>query len=205
MILYIVRHGETDWNRAHRVQGLADIPLNDCGRRLARRTGEGMKKMKIDLAYTSPLARARETAQLILAGRKVLLIEDSRIREISFGSYEGVCFSEEQQDPRSREFNRFFTDTASYTAPADGETIPQLYERTGEFLGWLYGREELQDKSILISTHGAAMTAMLNRIRGNLSVEGFWQNKVPPNCSVTMVEVTEGKAVIRQEGVISGT
>ncbi len=86
MILYVVRHGETDWNRAHKVQGHTDIPLNNYGRHLARETAEGMKNLKIDLAYTSPLSRAKETAEIILAGRNIPLIEDSRIEEFSFGT-----------------------------------------------------------------------------------------------------------------------
>ena len=68
-MLYIVRHGETDWNREHKVQGRTDIPLNDYGRRLARETAEGMKDIPIDLCFTSPLLRAKETAQIILEGR----------------------------------------------------------------------------------------------------------------------------------------
>ena len=189
MRLYFVRHGETDWNRMHRIQGKTDIPLNDYGRFLARQTAERMKELKIDLAYTSPLSRAVETAQIILGGRDVPLIEDRRIEEFSFGSYEGVYCVGENMDEKSAEFNKFFTDTANYIPPSDGETIPQLYERTGEFLDWLCKKEELREKAVLISTHGAAMTAMLNRIKGRVSIEGFWQDKVPPNCSVTTVEI----------------
>ena len=63
MMLYIVRHGETDWNRMKKVQGRTDIPLNDYGRHLAEETAEGMKEIRLDLAYTSPLRRARETAE----------------------------------------------------------------------------------------------------------------------------------------------
>lgn len=202
MILYFVRHGETDWNKTHKVQGQTDIPLNDYGRLLARETAEGMKNLKIDLAYTSPLSRAKETAEIILDGRGVPLIEDGRIKEFSFGSYEGMYCGGENQDPKSVEFNRFFTDTANYIPPADGETVARLYERTGEFLAELCGAEELREKAVLISTHGAAMTALLNRIKGNLSVDGFWRDEVPPNCSVTIAEVADGKPVIRKEAVI---
>ena len=202
MILYVVRHGETDWNREHKVQGHTDIPLNNYGRHLARETAEGMKNLKIDLAYTSPLSRAKETAEIILAGRNIPLIEDSRIEEFSFGNYEGMYCGGDNKDPKSADFNRFFTDTENYIPPSDGESIPHLYERTGDFLAWLCKEEELQDKSILVSTHGAAMTALLNRIKGNLSVAGFWRDEVPPNCAVTIVEVAEGTPVIKKEGVI---
>ena len=201
MRLYIVRHGETDWNRIHRVQGRTDIPLNDYGRHLARETAEGMKDVRIDLGYTSPLLRAKETAQILLGDRDVPLYEDSRIEELSFGSYEGMRTGGEEKDAQSEAFQRFFTDTAHYIPPQDGETVPQLYERTGDFLAEICAREELQDKSILVSTHGAAMTALLNRIRGNLSVSEFWRDEVPPNCSVTEVEVRAGKPRIIREGV----
>ena len=77
-----------------------------------------------------------------------------------------------------------------------------LYERTGDFLEELCGRRDLEDKNILISTHGAAMTALLNRIKGNVTVGGFWKDEVPPNCSVTMVKVHGGQASIVEEGVI---
>lgn len=202
MRLYIVRHGETDWNRIHRVQGRTDIPLNDYGRHLARETAEGMKDVRIDLGYTSPLLRAKETAQILLGERDVPLYEDSRIEELSFGSYEGMRTGGEEKDAQSEAFQRFFTDTAHYIPPQDGETVQQLYERTGDFLAEICAREEFQDKSILVSTHGAAMTALLNRIRGNLSVSEFWRDEVPPNCSVTEVEVRDGKPRIIREGVI---
>lgn len=202
MILYVVRHGETDWNRAHKLQGQTDIPLNDYGRKLARETAEGMKEKKIDLAYTSPLCRAEETARIILGDRNVPVIEDDRIQEFSFGSYEGMYCNAGEAGTQNPGFSCFFTDTASYVPPEDGETIPQLYERTGDFLKFLCESEEYRDKTILVSTHGAAMTALLNRIKGNLSVGGFWKDKVPPNCSITIVEAVDGRPFIKEEGVI---
>ena len=90
MMLYIVRHGETDWNRMKKVQGHTDIPLNDYGRHLAEETAEGMKEIRLDLGFTSPLKRARETAEIILAGRNIPLIDEERIKEIGFGRYEGM-------------------------------------------------------------------------------------------------------------------
>ena len=127
MMLYIVRHGETDWNRMKKVQGHTDIPLNDYGRHLAEETAEGMKEIPLDLGYTSPLKRARETAEIILAGRNIPLIDEERIKEIGFGRYEGMFSGGENQDPESGAFNRFFSDTGNYIPPADAETVPELY------------------------------------------------------------------------------
>ena len=200
MMMYIVRHGETDWNRMCRVQGHTDIALNDYGRLLARETAEGMKGIHLDLCYTSPLSRARETAQIILGGRQIPVYDDPRIEEISFGRYEGLKIGGE--DPQSRLFGRFFSDTGHYEAPDDAETVEELYGRTGAFLREMQTRPDLRDKNILVSTHGAAMTALLNRIRGNLSVADFWKDEVPPNCSVTIVRIENGKTEILEEGVI---
>ncbi|MBM6751179.1 histidine phosphatase family protein [Mediterraneibacter glycyrrhizinilyticus] len=202
MMLYIVRHGETDWNRQKKVQGHTDIPLNEYGRHLAEETAEGMKDIPIDIGYTSPLKRARETAEIILKGRNIPLLDEPRIQEIGFGIYEGIHTGTQEKEPGSDEFNLFFTDTASYIPPEGAESVEELYERTGQFLEELCGRRELEDKNILISTHGAAMTALLNRIKGNVTVAGFWKDEVPPNCSVTMVEVRDGQAAIVKEGVI---
>lgn len=200
MILYIVRHGETDWNRVHRVQGRTDIELNDYGRHLAEQTAEGMRNVSLDLCYTSPLKRAKETARIILAGRNIPVIDDPRIEEISFGSYEGIKTGE--TEPQSVEFGRFFSDTGHYVPLPDGESVEQLYERTGRFLDELESEKDLENSSILVSTHGAAMTALLNRIKGNLSVEHFWKDEVPPNCSVTKVYIGNGRREIVEEGMI---
>ena len=161
-----------------------------------------MKTLRIDIGYTSPLSRAKETARIILGDRRAPLYDEDRIKEMCFGSYEGMCTGGEGKEPGSDEFNRFFTDTEHYIPPEDAETIRQLYDRTGDFLKEICEREDLQDKNILVSTHGAAMTALLNRIKGNLSVSGFWREEVPPNCAVTEVEIQDGKPEILREGVI---
>ena len=106
MVLYVVRHGETDWNKVKRVQGHTDIPLNEYGRHLARETAKGLKETRIDLAITSPLIRAKETAQIILGTRQIPLLEDPRIKEIGFGEYEGVsCNGETRSAGHSVSFS----------------------------------------------------------------------------------------------------
>ena len=88
MRLYIIRHGETDWNKEKKIQGHTDIPLNEYGRHLAEETAEGMKDISMDLCFTSPLLRAKETAQIVLGDRGIPVIEEPRIMEIGFGSFE---------------------------------------------------------------------------------------------------------------------
>ena len=67
-----------------------------------------------------------------MRGRDVPLFEEEKIEEISFGRYEGMYSGGENSNADSEAFNRFFTDTANYLPPEDGETVEHLYERTGE-------------------------------------------------------------------------
>ena len=87
MKLYLVRHGQTDWNKEKRLQGQEDIPLNDFGRHLAKETGIRLRNVRFDLCFSSDLKRALETANLILdeGSNKVPIIMDKRLKEIAFG------------------------------------------------------------------------------------------------------------------------
>ena len=89
MKLYIIRHGETSWNKLKKMQGQKDIMLNQEGIRLAEITGQKMKDIPIDLVISSPLLRAKQTAELVMAGRELPMITDKRIAEMSFGVWEG--------------------------------------------------------------------------------------------------------------------
>ncbi|CUX16843.1 histidine phosphatase family protein [Clostridium sp. C105KSO13] len=202
MKLYLVRHGETAWNKAGRVQGHSDIPLNENGIYLAEETAKGLKDVPLDLAYTSPLCRAKQTAEIILKGRNVPIYEEPKILEMGFGTAEGLRCRGENPEPGSEDFNKFFTDTAHYKVPEGGESISQLSDRVDIFLKALYENQKLLNKSILITSHGAALTAMLNLIKGKNDIAKFWNNGVPRNCAVTEVEVKNGNPKIIYEGKI---
>ncbi len=189
MKIYIVRHGETDWNKARRVQGFSDIPLNEYGIYLAEETAKGLSDITFDVAYTSPLIRAKKTAEVILRDRETELIEEPAIKEMGFGVFEGMCISGEKKAKESEAFNKFFTDTANFIPAEGGERVEDLLDRTGAFLQALCESEEKKDQTILLSTHGAAMTALVNHVKGNLEISAFWKEGVPPNCAVTLIEV----------------
>lgn len=90
MKLYIIRHGETDWNKQRRLQGQSDTELNEYGIRLAQITGEALKDIRFDHIFSSPLKRAYRTAEIIRDGRTVPIVTDDRLKEIGFGINEGV-------------------------------------------------------------------------------------------------------------------
>ena len=110
-----------------------------------------------------PLIRAKETAQIILGTRQIPLWKTPGSKR---SVLESMRESHVTVKTRSAGHSVSFQCSGEYIAPKGAETIEELYERTGDFLKELCEKEEWQQKNILISTHGAAMTALLNRIRG---------------------------------------
>ncbi len=200
MRLYLVRHGETEWNKERRIQGRADIPLNEFGRRLAEKTAAGLREIAFDVCYTSPLARAKETAQIILSGRNVPIIDEVRIAEMAFGEYEGKrCTSQAWELPES--YHDFFDAPERYQAPPGGENFEDVKRRTGGFLEELYQRNERGIQTVLIVTHGAALAGMINGIK-KLPIAEYWGEGVHKNCAVTEVSVENGVPAIVAENVV---
>lgn len=201
MRLYMIRHGETDWNKTRRMQGKSDIPLNDFGRRLARDTRDGLRDIAFDIAYTSPLMRAKETARIIIGDKPVPLIEDERIQEIGFGEFEGLCCSKEGYNIPDPQFENFFSAPKSYQPPKGGESYSDILKRLKSFLDELYADEKLKDKTVLITTHGAALRGMLILMK-ELPIEQYWIGGVHKNCAVSIVDVKDGRTQIIEEAKV---
>ena len=208
LLLYIIRHGETNLNHEGRLQGWVDEPLNENGRKLAEVTGEALKDIPFDLVISSPLSRALETGILAVKasgekqGRKIPVITDDRLKEINWGSWDFMGIVPENYSlPISRaEYGKLHSDTFHFTWPDDGETVWDVIRRTGDFYQELIHNPDYQDKTILISTHGFALRAMLNPLYENR--DDFWHGQVPYNCAVNILEIAEGKSHFLEEDVI---
>ena len=87
--LYLIRHGQTDWNVRAMLQGRTDIPLNDTGRQQAMEARQRLAGVHFDAVYSSPLQRAMDTASLVTGWPKERISPDRRLIEIAFGPYEG--------------------------------------------------------------------------------------------------------------------
>jgi len=178
--LYIIRHGRTDWNDRHKIQGQTDIPLNEEGRQMAAVAGEQYADVPFDICFCSPLVRARETAELLLRGRDVSIVYDDRLREMSFGVYEGVENSFQIPDCP---INEFFFHPESYRTPVEGgESTYDLIERTGGFLEEVVKPLIAEGKRVLIVGHGAMNMSIVCQVR-RLPVEEFWSTGIK-NCKL---------------------
>ena len=177
------------------LQGGTDIPLNEQGRELAQEAARKWEALSIDFAVTSPLSRAKETARIVLGQRDVPLVTDDRIREISFGEFEGLCYKGEGCNVPDPDFMDFFDAPCKYKTPPGAESFAEILARTGQFWQELQGRDEYQNKTILISTHGCALKAILANIC-NTPLEQFWGTGCSANCALTCVEVKDGKVTV---------
>ena len=202
MKMYIIRHGQTPWNARKCLQGRSDVDLNENGIYLAELTGKALRDVTFDMAFTSPLIRAKHTAQCILAGRKVPIIEDERLIEISFGIYEGCRYAEENRQVPQQWIENFFHAPQDYVAAPGGESLDDVEKRTRNFMEDICSRKELQDKTILVSTHGCALRGLLNSIRES-NREDYWHGGVSKNCAVSIVTCNRGeKPVLVEENHI---
>ena len=179
-MLYIMRHGKTDWNAQHKLQGRTDVPLNEEGRQMAKKAAEEYRGVHFDVCYCSPLSRARETAEILLDGRDVPLITDDRLVEMSFGSGEGRQYSfGDIEGPMSVLFHH----PEDYNESIGGaETLDELFARTGEFLKEVALPQVAEGKDVLIVGHGAMNSSIVSIIR-KLPRSEFWKAGIE-NCKL---------------------
>ena len=197
MLIYIVRHGLTEWNKLKKLQGAADVPLAKEGILLAEKTGEALKDVKFDICFTSPLSRARQTAECVLGDRNVPIIPDKRIQEINFGDLEGGCVRDAEGNYIDPQVEMIFRDPVNFKRPENGEDIFDVIARTKDFWEEKTSDPSLADKTVLVASHGCAVRALLQNIYHD--PENFWHGCVPPNCCVNLVEVKNGKTVLLEE------
>lgn len=196
MELYIIRHGETDWNKEKRLQGRSDTELNEYGIELARITAEALKDVTFDCIYSSPLKRAYKTAEIIRMDRNVDIIMDDRLLEIAFGEMEGVPLNE-----RPPEFQKFFTDPAGYVAPAGGETYEELVERTKNFIEEVVVPASHNMDRMLIVAHGALNKALMLNLNHD-EIKNFWEGIFQRNCCVNIFEIHGNNYQMIENGTI---
>jgi len=143
MEIYVIRHGQTDWNAQKRIQGRSDNLLNHVGKKHVEEAAATLPE-QIDIIFSSPLKRALETAEIINRRYCVDILIDERLIERNFGVYEG-----NPMDSLDLDSLRRWTDN---TPIVNGETIRDVAKRVFEFLD--YVKSQFYGKTILIVAHG---------------------------------------------------
>ncbi len=166
-MIYVVRHGETEWNAINKVLGRTDIPLNDKGREQAYELARSLKDLEIDVFLCSPLCRARQTADAISNETGIRYEIDDRLIEQDFGKFEGVNrFDDGYQEAKREYFARY----------PGGESYFDIAARVFPLL------KELNGANALLVTHGGVCRMIRNYFEdmGNEEFVKFSQG----NCEI---------------------
>lgn len=189
--LLLVRHGETDWNRQGRFQGQIDVPLNETGRQQGARVAEFLKDVPLQRAFTSPLLRPKETAELILQhhpGVTLELVDD--LKEISHGLWEGKLEVEIRQEYPDL-LHQWQTMPETVQMP-EGENLHQVWKRA--IAGWRHIVQTCAQSetpiTALVVAHDAVNKAILCGLFG-LGPNSFWAFK-QGNGGITVVDYPKG-------------
>lgn len=177
MKIYVMRHGQTDWNAERRVQGRTDIELNETGIEQAENAREEFSKYDINLIISSPLKRAIKTAEIV-SKENVPIIIDERIVERCFGDKEGICPHNEPNLPKKN-----FWDYTANLGDWNVEPVQELCKRVWGLLDEV--KEQHNDKNVLLVTHGGTTKAI------NAYFEGIAADGVIPNVGIENCEIKE--------------
>lgn len=168
--LYIVRHGETEWNKIGRYQGITNVPLNENGIAQAKACGNALKDVHFDRILSSDLSRALVTAETIRGIRQLEIKTDERLREINFGDWEKLLFTEiEERWPGL--IDQMYRRPDIVKVP-NGESFQEVQDRAwsavSDFLN-----ENNEDETILITCHGGTIRTILCKLL-DISISHCW-------------------------------
>lgn len=177
MILYVVRHGQTEWNKEHRCQGVSDVPLTDFGRSEARELQELVASLGVDVVISSPLSRARETAQILVDNKLPINIDD-RIIERDWGMNEGMRVDDLDQID--------CWDVILNTDVRGIEKVQDLMDRVSLFIEDIKNR--YPDKKVLVVAH-SAVVRVIHYLVGRIPEDGDLTKIEIPNLRIIEYEV----------------
>ena len=154
-MIYVTRHGQTDWNLEKKVMGRCDIPLNENGKEQAKIVRDFLENTPIDKIICSPLLRAKETAWIINEKKQVEIVYDNRFIERDFGEFEGLTRSE-------FDFNGFWNIYSNQNFNK-AESIPEVQNRVFNLLDELRNNP---NENILIVAHGGVGLVLMSYFEG---------------------------------------
>lgn len=190
--LYLIRHARSTWNAQGRMQGHADPPLDELGLRQAEALAERFDRLKVDALYSSPLQRARSTAEAVGQRKNLAVQFDDRLKELHMGDWTGLTGDEANE----RYPGRGFGSNWRLQGPPGGESYPQLMTRAASAMDALVAAQP--NKYVAVVTHGGLLNAYLFYLL-NLPAD----NPIhfhSENTAVTHVRIEQGQIHILRFG-----
>ncbi len=186
MNIYLIRHGQTDWNKQGKIQGHLDIPLNQQGRLQAKILATKLKDKEINMIYSSDLSRAYQTAEIIHSTTNSRLISESRLRERNYGDWQQLSWAEvHAQNPHVK--SEWKTNPLD-SKPPQGESIQELYKRVNLFFS---GVLKTEANNVLIVAHNSPLRIIISIAKG-LALEDLSTIDHLSNTEIIQIQYTEG-------------
>jgi len=186
--LFLIRHGETDYNLNRRYCGFSDLSLNETGRSQVQFLAERLKEFKIDTLYSSDLLRAVETAKIIFKDKTIHKMQE--FREMNFGIFEGLNFVEIVE--KSPKIYRRWIDNPLEVDIPEGETFTDFCNRVKKGLSFILSKN--QDKQISLITHSGPIKVILCELLG-CGLDKFWDLK-QDNTALNIIDYPEGSSPV---------
>jgi probable phosphoglycerate mutase len=156
---YLVRHGETEWNRTRRIQGQSDPPLNEHGSAQAARLSARLAGNAFSAVYASDLTRTMQTAESVVSDSGVAVAPVPELREFAYGEWEGLTFAEVEARDREGFAARMMRRNSEY-APPGGESVGEVVARVRAFHDGARARHG-SGENVLVVGHGGSLLALL--------------------------------------------
>ena len=184
----LISHGETEWNRAEVFRGRSDVALSERGREQARLVAEALKERPIEAVYSSPLSRARDTAQPLAEALGIAVLVDERLVDMSLGEWEGRERTKVEKEQPER-YELWLKEPERFRAPG-GESLAEVRARAWPGVQELAGRHRV----CAVVSHRVVCKVLLCEVLGS-EAAGFWRVRVDTG-SVSVVERGEHGCVV---------
>ena len=188
--LYLIRHGQSEWNILSKVQGLKDANLTNIGREQARKLGKRLIDENIDIIFSSDLSRALETAEIISSLINKPVVESKEIQEINFGPWEGLTLAEIQK--KYKEEYLIWMKKPDKFKLEGAETLDNLKNRVMKYVEKVL--IENKDKNIAIVSHNATLKIIILNLLG--MGNAFYKNISLNNVSLSIIECRQYNNVL---------
>jgi alpha-ribazole phosphatase len=189
--IWLVRHGQTELNKARRYQGATDSPLTGFGLLQAEALARRLRRIPFKVAVVSPFLRSRVTAEAILGDRDVPIVEDPRWNEVHHGRWEGLTYRE-VRTRFPQEANTRFSD-ALHGRATGGESLAEVAERVAR--AWSSMLQQSPGGRVLVVTHATPVQLVLCALSG-MAPALHWRWRIDLG-SVTALDVYGGGAIVR--------
>lgn len=176
--LYLVRHGETTWNAGLKFQGHTDVPLSQRGIEQAESLARRLNNRKFTAFYASDLTRAIKTAEIIAAPHGLTVESFPALREVNFGSWEGLTFQEIKE--RFTELAQRWWDNPKDTSTPEGETLTELTLRVNGAVRWIVERH-LNGQEVVVVSHGGPIRTIIASVLG-MDLNYYWRLRLDNTC-----------------------